>query len=203
MAQSADDPFNGFRLEALGGYDSSRAGSTTDDDGNPNNDQSIDGVVYGAQAGYDVNTGNGVVFGVETELTTSTADAEFEDGDFENIGLGDVSSGRDIYLGARVGATVGERTLAYVKGGYTNARYNLNSTFDGEDFRSSIDTDGYRVGAGLEHAFGENAYAKLEYRYSNYSDAEIDFEDESRPDEDLGEIDLDRHQVLAGVGWRF
>lgn len=201
MAQTYDDPFTGFRLEALAGFDSTQAGSTVDDDADEDNDQSIEGLVYGAAAGYDFNAG-GVVVGVEAELTGSTADTEFTNGDFEGFGLGDVSTGRDIYVGARVGALVTPRALLYAKGGYTNARYDIESSFDGEEFQQSVDADGFRVGAGAEYAFGTNTYAKLEYRYSNYSDAELDFEDDL-PDVDLGEIDLDRHQVMAGVGFRF
>ena len=202
MAQSSDDPFTGFRLEALGGYDESRAGSSVDDDANEDNDQSIDGFVYGAQAGYDFNAG-GVVLGVEAELTESTAKVEVDDGDVEGFGLGRVEAGRDIYLGARIGAPIGDSTLLYAKGGYTNARYNVNASFDGEDFRQSIDADGYRLGAGIEQLIGDNAYAKLEYRYSNYSDAELDSENPDIADVDLGEIDTDRHQIMAGLGWRF
>ena len=202
-AQSAEDNFTGFRLEGVGGYDTSRAGSSIDDDANEDNDQSIDGLIYGAAAGYDFNAG-GVVLGVETELTDSTASVEVDDGDVEGFGLGRVDTGRDIYVGARVGATVGDNTLVYAKGGYTNARYNVSASFDGEDYASSIDLDGYRIGAGVEQKIGENAYAKLEYRYSNYSDGEIDFEDSSLPDVALDtDIDTDRHQVMAGVGWRF
>ena len=33
--------------------------------------------------------------------------------------------------------------------------------------------DGYRVGAGVEYALTGQSFVKLEYRYSNYSDAEI------------------------------
>lgn len=202
-AQSAEDNFTGFRLEGVGGYDTSRAGSSIDDDANEDNDQSIDGFIYGAAAGYDFNAG-GVVLGVEAELTDSTAKVEVDDGDIEGFGLGRVDTGRDIYLGARLGATVGDSTLVYAKGGYTNARYNVSASFDGEDYASSIDLDGYRIGAGVEQKIGENAYAKLEYRYSNYSDGEIDFEDSSLPDVALDtDIDTDRHQVMAGVGWRF
>ena len=202
-AQSAEDNFTGFRLEGVGGYDTSRAGSSIDDDANEDNDQSIDGLIYGAAAGYDFNAG-GVVLGVETELTDSTASVEVDDGDVEGFGLGRVDTGRDIYVGARVGATVGDNTLVYAKGGYTNARYNVSASFDGEDYASSIDLDGFRVGAGVEQKIGENAFAKLEYRYSNYSDGEIDFEDSNLPDVALdADIDTDRHQVMAGVGWRF
>ena len=45
MAQDATDgTFTGPRVEALVGYDISKAGDTVDDDLNENNDQSIDGV---------------------------------------------------------------------------------------------------------------------------------------------------------------
>ena len=119
VAQDAD-PFTGLRVEGIVGYDTSRAGSTVDDDGNENNDQSIDGVLYGVGAGYDFNAG-GVVLGVEAELSDSTADTEFEDGDFEGFGLGNVSTGRDLYFGARVGVLAQPDLLVYAKGGYTNA----------------------------------------------------------------------------------
>jgi outer membrane immunogenic protein len=201
-AQSSDDAFTGFRIEGLAGFDSSRAGDSVDDDVNEDNDQSIEGLVYGVGAGYDFNAG-GVVIGVEGELTDSTAETEFDDGDFEGFGLGNVETGRDIYVGARIGVLASPRTLVYAKGGYTNARYNIESSFDGDDFREAIEADGYRVGAGIEQAFGRNAFAKLEYRYSNYSEADLEFVESDADAVDLGEIDTDRHQVVAGVGIRF
>ena len=203
-AQAQERPdFTGFRLEAVGGLDSSRAGSDVDNEVNEDDDQSIEGLAYGIGAGYDFNAG-GVVLGVEAELTTSTADVDVDEGDFEGFGFGNVEAGRDLYLGARIGATVGDNALIYAKGGYTNARYNIDATFDGDDFRQSIDLDGFRLGAGAEYAFGQGAFAKLEYRYSNYSDGEIDFERDDINDIDLGgEIDTDRHQVVVGVGFRF
>jgi outer membrane immunogenic protein len=200
-AQSEPD-FTGFRLEALGGFDASKAGDTIDNDLNENDDESAEGFAYGAAVGYDFNAG-GLVLGVEAELTDSTAETDVVNGDFEGFGLGNVETGRDIYVGARIGALVTDNALIYAKGGYTNARYNVEASFDGEDFRQSIDADGYRVGAGAEYAFGQGAYAKLEYRYSNYSEAELDFENDNIDDIDLGEIDTDRHQIMAGVGFRF
>lgn len=201
MAQSYDDPFTGLRVEALAGFDATKAGDTVDDDFNEDNDQSTEGLVYGAAVGYDYAAGP-VVVGVEAELTDSTAETDVENGDFEGFGLGDVDVGRDIYVGARLGFVASPDLLLYAKGGYTNARYNIEASFDGEEFGSSVDADGYRVGAGGEYAIGTNSFVKLEYRYSNYSDAELDFDDDI-PDVELGEIDTDRHQVMAGVGFRF
>ena len=68
--------------------------------------------------------------------------------------------------------------------------------------KDNIDTDGYRLGAGLEYAMSPNSFAKFEYRYSNYSEGEVDF-DGDLPDSDRFDVDLDRHQIMAGVGVRF
>lgn len=200
MAQNSET-FTGLRVEALAGYDVNKAGSTIDDDQNENNDQSIEGLSYGVGAGYDFDAG-GFVIGAEAEFVGSTAETDFNDGDFEGVGLGNVEAGRDLYLGARVGVKANDDLLVYAKGGYTNATYNLRSNDGTVERNTDIDTDGYRLGAGLEYALSGNTFAKLEYRYSNYSDAEVDFEGDS-PDVSIPDVDLDRHQVMAGFGLRF
>ena len=201
-AQDADgNTFTGLWGGVIGGYDTSSAGSSVDDDGNDNNDQSIDGFGYGVQVGYDVDLG-GVVLGAEAEYSDSTANVEFDDGDFEGFGLGNVEAGRDLYFGARIGAKVGPDAMIYAKGGYTNAKYDVRSSDGTTEFSQDLDLDGYRIGAGAEYALSGNAFVKLEYRYSNYSEAEIDF-DGALADSDRFDIDTDRHQVMAGVGFRF
>ena len=202
LAQDAN-PFTGPRAEVLLGYDIAQAGSSVDNDVNENDDQSIDGLTYGAGIGYDFAAGENLVVGLEGEYLDSTAKTEFTAGDFENIGLGGrVDAGRDLYVGARVGYRVAPTTLVYAKGGYSNARFNILAR-DGEtETRRDIDTDGFRVGAGIEQAVSDNVFAKVEYRYSNYSEGEIDFRDDIA-DSDRFNVDLDRHQIMAGVGVRF
>ena len=203
IAQSAaDSPFNGPRIGVVGGYDQSGAGSSIDDDTDDNNnDQSIEGIGYGVEAGYDIDTG-GAVIGIEGEYLESTADTQFEDGDFEGFGLGSVDANRDLYVGLRAGAKVTPNTLVYAKGGYTNAKYDILSNDGTTEFTNDVDTDGYRVGAGVEYAMNSGMYIKGEYRYSNYSEAEIDLEG-TLADSERFDVDLDRHQVMAAVGWRF
>jgi outer membrane immunogenic protein len=92
----------------------------------------------------------------------------------------DVKAGRDLYAGVRAGYVVAPSTLLYVKGGYTNARV----TAESGNVKVGENLDGFRIGAGVERSFGK-AYGKIEYRYSNYSQ------------------DFERHQVLAGIGYRF
>ena len=169
-------PFSGARIEGVVGYD------TTDVEG-----EGSDGVVYGVQAGYDFQS-NGAVFGVEGEVGDSTVD--------ECVGgvvvAGDTlcaDAGRDLYVGGRAGAALGRNVLAYGKVGYTNARFRLDyedgTAATANDFSVAENLDGVRAGAGLEFALGPNSYAKTEYRYSNY------------------EQGFDRHQVVAGFGFRF
>ena len=62
VAAQDTTPFSGLRVEGLVGYD------TSDVEG-----ENSDGVVYGAQVGYDFQS-NGAVFGIEAEVSDSTVD---------------------------------------------------------------------------------------------------------------------------------
>jgi outer membrane immunogenic protein len=143
-----------------------------------------DGVAYGVGAGYDFQAGKALI-GIEGEAADSTA----------KLCAGSrtavdprvcAKAGRDLYVGGRIGTVVGGRTLLYAKGGYTNAQAKLTSN-DGttQTTLGKSNLDGYRVGAGAEYAIGANSFVKTEYRYSNY------------------EAGFDRHQVVAGFGFRF
>jgi outer membrane immunogenic protein len=174
MAQDSA-PFTGFRVEGIAGYDRAKVPG-----------EHANGVVYGVGAGYDFQTG-GAVLGIEGEASDSTADKCVTG----FLVTGDricSSAGRDLYVGGRVGGLVSPNTLIYGKAGYTNGRINTDyttATGGPASFRSRDNLDGLRVGAGVEHAVGRNAFVKVEYRYSNY------------------EADVERHQAVAGFGFRF
>jgi outer membrane immunogenic protein len=194
--------FDGPRIEALVGYDHHRTGSEEDVDDARNLKQSIDGVTYGVGVGYDFAAGDRMTIGAEAELTDSSAGWDNNNDEPNVFNLGRVNAGRDVYVGGRVGYAVSPTTLLYAKAGYTNARYNVQGTDGTTELNEHLDTDGYRVGAGVEHKLGSNAFVKVEYRYSNYSEGELDFAGET-PDSSRFNIDTDRHQVMAGVGMRF
>ena len=182
-------PFTGLRVEGILGYDS--VGFSGDDDVDDiGGDDSLEGAVYGVGIGYDYDAG-GLVLGAEAELSDSTGSFDFEDEDVE-AGL---DTGRDIYVGGRIGFAAGSSAMIYAKGGYTNLKLSANVSDGIDDFSDSDEVDGYRLGAGAEFLFGPRAYGKVEYRYSNYGSF--------GSDDDFGEIDLDRHQFVAGVGIRF
>ena len=123
-AAQDDTTFQGPWVAGVGGFDKNKAGSTIDDDvDDPDNDdglldedESANGIVYGAAVGYDIDLGT-MVIGAEAELTDSTADSDFAGDPETDFGLGSVDTGRDIYVGARAGFKATENTLVYAKGG--------------------------------------------------------------------------------------
>ena len=189
----------GFRVGVIGGYDIVRPGNTEDSDVD-GDDQSVEGFQYGVEAGYDIPLG-GAVLGIEAELSDSTGKTRTNSTDPNFFGYGEVGTGRDIYVGARLGFVAAPGTLIYAKGGYTNARLNVLASNGTDELDENFQLDGWRLGAGVERSIGRNTYAKLEYRYSNYTDA--DFEYANGATTDRFEVDTDRHQIVAGVGFRF
>ena len=166
-------PFTGPRVEGLVGVDRVQTDSGRDD-----------AVGYGAAVGYDMQMG-GALVGVDAEYSDSDARSCAGAASVADPRLC-VKTGRDLYAGARVGTVVGGSTLLYAKAGYTNAQAKLT----GDDGTGQItldktNLDGVRVGAGVEHAVGPRSFVKAEYRYSNY------------------ERGVERHQAMAGFGFRF
>jgi outer membrane immunogenic protein len=180
-----DAPFTGPHVEALVGYD-----DVADGDGD---------LMYGVSAGYDFQMG-GVIAGIEGEF----ADSDVNGAASDLFSTGDsfrLNTDRDLYVGARLGFAVSPSTMIYVKGGYTNAKF--EGRFDngaGTIFNNGVTADGYRVGAGMEQKFnllGPSGFIKAEYRYSNYKNLDIGENDYDR------QIDVDRHQAVIGLGIRF
>jgi outer membrane immunogenic protein len=184
-ALAQDGDFNGARLEALAGYDNLRDGGDGDSEGRQ-------GFAYGALLGYDIQRGN-IVYGVEGEITDATTKSR----SYNEVTAGDrfsVEAGRDLYVGGRLGYVITPAAMIYAKGGYTNARvesrYQPNTGADSE-LVDKANLDGFRLGAGLEYKITPTAFVKGEYRYSHYGEI------------DGYNIDLDRHQLMAGLGIRF
>lgn len=179
-------PFTGPRVEALLGYD--RVGTP---------DDNRDGLLYGAAVGYDFQVG-GVVAGFEGEFTDSTTRAR-EGGIVNANDSASMRAARDLYVGGRLGFAAAPATLIYAKAGYTNARFKTDyNNGAGVTTLTSNDLDGYRLGLGIEqklNVFGPSSFVKAEYRYSNYRNLNAGATNV--------DINLDRHQIAFGVGFRF
>ncbi|WP_298290420.1 outer membrane beta-barrel protein [Novosphingobium sp.] len=164
---------SGVRTEVLVGWD--RVSLDLGDFGLGSYNQ--DGVGFGLAVGYDIPTTGNIAFGVDAEITDSSTKYEVTDG----IDTAALSTGRDLYVGARMTAAVNEKLNLYGKVGYTNAR--IKGTVN--NVSESANGDGVRFGLGAQLGLGGNTYSLVEYRYSNY------------------EGGFSRNQVLAGVGLRF
>lgn len=178
MAQEADHN-GGFTFGVVSGYDHVTL-ATQGEKG------SKDGVLFGAIVGYDQNLGQATV-GVEAEIDGSSVK--------DSAGNESLKAGRDIYVGARAAYVINPQVSAYAKAGYTNARvrYDYN---DGEvAYRYAFNTDGFRLGAGLEVAVSKPILARIEYRYSDYGRTYIEGVDTG--------ISMRRHQVVAALVTRF
>lgn len=182
--------FTGPRIEARVGYD--RLGLKLSD-GEDSIKGHKDGVAFGAGVGYDFALGKGLIAGVEANLdffSTKTCTEIF--GEDEAC----LKARRDIEVSARLGGKVSDKVLIYGKVGYANGQVKLTyNDFEDilEDFSAKADKGGIRVGAGLELALGEKAYAKVEYRYTDYSGDSV---------EGI-KLNFDRNQVIGAIGVRF
>lgn len=199
-AAAQDRTFHGPRVEALIGYDSTRPGSTVDIDNADDVDQSIDDLAYGVGVGYDYDMGSAVL-GVEAEYLRSEAQTDYDTTGFTSFGVSNIEAGRDFYVGARAGIKATPQTLLYAKAGYTNAKMDVLATDNTTDIGTNVKLDGWRVGAGVEQALSDRFFIKGEYRYSQYQKGK--FEAPSGLETDRFDVDLDRHQVLLGLGARF
>lgn len=177
-AAAAPASAEGFRAEIHGGWDHARA-----DDTGPNDSDS--GIVYGIGAGYDFAIAPKVELGIDLSADLSTME-ECETSVLVANDKACLDAGRDLAAAVRLGYKVSDRGTIYALAGYTNARFRFDYTTPaGVTTRDGRNLDGFRLGAGYQHGFGEKAYGKVEYRYSNY------------------ENDISRHQVLLGVGLNF
>jgi outer membrane immunogenic protein len=170
----------GFRAEVHGGWDHVRA-----DGPGINNNDSDSGIVYGIGAGYDFAISPKVELGVDLSADLSTME-ECESSVIVPNDRACLDAGRDLAAAVRLGYKVSPKGTIYALAGYTNARFRFDYTTPaGVTTRDGRNLDGFRLGAGYQHGFGENMYGKVEYRYSNY------------------EAGVTRHQALLGVGVNF
>ncbi len=177
-APAAAAPVSGGRVEAIVGYD---AVDATLDDGTNDFDFDQSGIVFGVGVGYDFAVGENSALGIDLEASTTTADASVTD-----TGVtGEIDPGRDLYAGVRFTTGLSDNVNLFVGAGYTNQRITATVTAGNVTEEESANADGVRGRLGLQFGFGSNAYATIEYRYSNY------------------EADLTRHQAVGGIGFRF
>lgn len=200
-APVAAKDFPGARVEAHAGFDSTRGKISYEDSGDPANDFSADestsGVTYGGTIGYDFRIAPRWYLGVEGSV-------DFADNKRCTEIFGDdaacFSVKRNLAAGARIGTPLAKTTLFYVGAAYVNGKARVSYTDDldpANNVAASDTRDGYRLSAGIEQRIAGNAFAKVEYRYSDYKDYSVSDGVETVS------LGFDRHQAIAALGVRF
>lgn len=192
--------FAGAHVSVLLGYDHTATTIAKDIDSTADWRAKGDGLLFGGGIGYDFALTPHVTLGVDAELTGSTGKSAIDAG--AGFDITRVRTGRDLYLGTRLGYALSPATLLYAKAGYTNARIDLIGANSSQLLTDRRDLDGFRLGAGVEQKITGPVFTRLEYRYSHYGSASTAF-DGYTPDASSFGLKTEKHQVAASVGFRF
>lgn len=170
---------------AYGGITAGYGFAGSSDDKTTGNDIDTDGFVGGGFLGYNYDTGQGIVAGVEGDLGYSGVEGD-------NAGT-KVKGGLDGSLRARIGYAVTPEALVYATAG--GAGRNTSVTEGGEkDKQTQL---GWTAGVGSDVKLTDKIFARAEYRYSDYGSDDFSTGSGSR------DVDSKDHRVQLGLGIQF
>ncbi|MFD1746564.1 outer membrane protein [Rhizobium helianthi] len=169
--------WNGGYVGILGGYgwgngDASVPGLSASDD--------FDGGRLGGFVGYNWAMASGFVVGLEGDVHYDWNENTYASTDVGTDWGGSVRG--------RVGYAW-DRALLFAAGGWTAT----NGYIEGPGVDQSETYNGWTLGAGLDYAFTDNMFGRLEYRYNDYGDKNIAGIDTS----------FDQHVVNVGLAVKF
>lgn len=132
------------------------------------------GVTFGGQLGYNVQAAPNFVVGVEGDFSISKAD---DARSFVSSGVPTYTFGNDVdvknmfSLRAKAGVSTG-KTLIFATGGWAWAKSEFGAEVISnggytKEGRFKKTTDGFVIGAGVEHKFSPNVSARLDYSYTD------------------------------------
>jgi outer membrane immunogenic protein len=159
--------------------------------GFPNNDGDMDGWLLGVQAGYNFYLADGVVAGIEGDISWANVEGTCVAGP----GVCGFATTQTIdwegSLRARLGFD-GGAIMPYLTAGLAVAhgeRSSLGSSAEATHI-------GWTAGAGVEVAATEDVSINLMYRYSDYGSQVYDYGSDP-------EVALTSHAVTIGLNWHF
>ncbi len=176
-AKSFDGPYAGITL----GYNHDKF-EPKRDGSSAVRDIERDSAMVGIFAGYDKTIASHFVLGGEVALN-GPADNKLRS---NQGGLPiSVDPRLAVYVSARAGYLIDDRTMLYLRGGHASARIHTST---GQAAAIGSTLDGWHAGAGLEYAIAKHANARIEYRYTDVGG---------------GGQSYQRQQALFGVSYRF
>ncbi len=169
--------WTGFYVGGIAGYE--WADMDTDQ-----GDFETDNFLGGVFTGYNFDLGNGVVVGLEGDVTYHDQEGSNAAVEFGTDWNGTVRG--------RLGYAM-DRFMVYGTGGLAVANAEA-SDLNSSDSKTAI---GWTAGAGIETAFTNNVFGRVEYRYTDLGSESYTL--------DSGETDasLTSHGVMVGVGVKF
>ncbi len=159
---------------------------------------SPDGFLGGLYAGYNFETGNGFVLGVDGDVTYN--DQSKHSGLYvDDVAVGNVKT--DLRWSGAVRARAGyavDRFLPYIAGGVAFGQ--VKNTIDvGSAWASESKTHtGWTLGAGVDYAATDNVILRLEYRYTDYGKKDYNFDTSYNT-----ENKFKTNEVRLGVAYKF
>jgi outer membrane immunogenic protein len=180
---AAQDTFTGPFVGVQAGWGHHKIGTVATDIGDFDAGKDGDSVTGGVFVGYDLQVSPWLVAGIELGASLAEGEAVSR---FARGRSYEIDAKRSFDATVRAGVPITPVTLAYVRGGYANARVGARLTGPESTLRDSIDLDGWQVGGGVERRLLANVSTRLEYRYASFGDS-----------------DYDRHEMLLGVAFRF
>jgi len=183
----------------------------TDDDnlsttfGRTRFDHTTSGGMAGGQVGCDYQTGRWV-FGGEGSYHWADSNATSNDLVFTNVSGTTNVSGLGTITG-RVGYTIVDQALIYVRGGvaFERDRYSTtNLTANVQLTSASENRTGGLVGAGFEYLLLKNLSAFIEYDYADMGSRDVNFAFLTRPGLSTTYLIRERKDIVkVGLNWRF
>ena len=175
------------------------------------------GLTYGIQVGFNAMAAPNFLLGIEASFTGM--DADDDDGEVFTVAPVEYAAANAIdvkstfALKGRAGVTSGN-TLFYGSLGWAwvRARYEAALISDGGYLKAGSEsktTNGWLIGAGIEHKFAPNISGFLDYSYTDQGKVTVDSEYLpgstflSPPYTERYRHDLDLHQVKIGVNFSF
>jgi len=149
-----------------------------------------DGFVGNVFGGWNWQSGS-FVYGIEGDVGYNG----MEDDNFNYS----VENGVEGSLRARLGVAATENVLLYATAGGAGGRTEVTAPA-GVGFAGGSDTQtlwGWTAGVGTDVKFTEQAFGRLEYRYTDLGDETFDFGGAT------AEVGSTSHKVMVGVGMKF
>lgn len=171
----------------------------------PPTDIRPDGILGGVFAGYNLQLDGGLVVGADSNFSLASIASEsvwigLDGSPTKPEQLNFTRVEWTANLRGRVGYAF-DRALLFVAGGLAVANVHIDDMTDGNR-RPSLDETltGWTVGVGMDYAFTNSLFGRVEYRYSDFGTVPNSY---VYSDWVSYDVDIKTHDLLVGVAYKF